>query len=143
MNSLRVYLSGATKCVNEEFQDWRNICVKFWHDSGIYHDLDFINPISYFNYTDKQPKTDKQCLDLFMWQIDNSDVLLVNLDHSKLSIGTAMEVEHAYCNNIPIIAFGKKKDTWYNWIVERASVVFDSLEEAVCYINSSYCDLVR
>lgn len=49
-----------------------------------------------------------------------------------------MEVEHAYCNNIPIIAFGEKDETWYSWIVERASVIFDSLEEALCYIDDYY-----
>lgn len=133
MRSLNVYLSGATKNVDKEFQNWRNRYMEFFDIN-----LNFIDPIRYFNYTDKKPKTNKQCLDLFMWQIDNSDVLLVNLDYSEVSIGTAMEVEHAYCNNIPIIAFGEKDETWYSWIVERASVIFDSLEEALCYIDDYY-----
>ena len=137
MNKLRIYLSGATKNVDEKFQDWRNKCLEFW-DDGFYPGLKFINPISYFNYTNKQPVSDKQCLDLFMWQVEQCDVLLVNLDCSDKSIGTAMEIEHAFCNNKPIIAFGKNKHTWYNWIVERASVVFNSLDEAVEYINNTY-----
>lgn len=142
MNGLKIYLSSATKQVDKEFQDWRTKCVNFWHEAGVYYDLDFINPIAYFNYTDKLPKTDKQCLDLFMWMIDKSDVLLINLDHSDSSIGAAMEVEHAYCKGIPIIAFGKKKDTWYNWVVERVSIVFDSLDDAVDYINNTYGKVV-
>lgn len=89
MRSLNVYLSGATKNVDKEFQNWRNRYMEFFDIN-----LNFIDPIRYFNYTDKKPKTNKQCLDLFMWQIDNSDVLLVNLDYSEVSIGTAMEVEH-------------------------------------------------
>lgn len=141
MNKLRVYLSGATKNVDEDFQNWRtkceNVCIH-----GVFPNLKFINPITYFNYTSKLPKTDKQCLDLFMWQIERSDVLLLNLDNSNSSIGTAMEVEHAYCKGIPIIAFGNKKDTWYNWLVERTSVVFDNLYDAVDYIDDSYGEVV-
>lgn len=136
MNKLNVYLSGATKHMSNEFQNWRYKCL-IRQENGFY-DLNFIDPISHFNYTNKQPKTEKQCLDLFMWLVEKSDILLCNLDHSESSIGTAMEVEHASCNNIPIIAFGKKETTWYNWIVERCSVVFDDLDEAVNYISITY-----
>ena len=74
MSKLRVYMSSATKKVNKKFQDWRTLCTSVWGEAGVYTDLQFINPIAYFNYTEKQPKTDKQCLDLFMYQIDHCDV---------------------------------------------------------------------
>ncbi len=140
MNKLRVYLSGSVKNVDMNFQTWRDKCLET-EENGFYPDIKFIDPISYFNYTDKQPATDKQCLDLFMWLVEKSDVLLINLDHSNSSVGSAMEVEHAYCNNIPIIAFGKNKDTWYNWIVERCSVVFRNLEYAIEYIDTTYANI--
>ena len=142
MNSLKVYLSGSAKNVDEQFQNWRQECYTC-QLIGYYPSLKFINPLAHFDYKRNKPKTDKQCLDLFMWLVDKSDILLVNLDHSENSIGTAMEVEHAYCNNIPIIAFGKKENTWYNWVVERASVVFDSLSSAIHYIDDSYGDINR
>ena len=77
-----------------------------------------------------------------MWQVEESDILLINLDHSDLSVGSSMEVEHAYCCNIPIIAFGSKPKTWYPWIVERATIIFYDLEEALEYINGSYGKVV-
>lgn len=138
MRKLKIYLSGNVKNADKSFQDWRNICTHYWHSTGVYLQLEFVNPIDYFNYTDKLSKTDKQCLDLFMHQIDHCDVLLLNLDYSQNSIGAAMEVEHAFCKGVPIIAFGKKPDTWYNWIVERASVVFDTVDDAVDYIQYVY-----
>ena len=140
MNKLKVYLSGSVKNVDINFQTWRDKCFES-EENGFYPDIKFIDPINYFNYTDKQPLTDKQCLDLFMWLVEKSDIILVNLDNSDKSVGTAMEVEHAFCNNIPIIAFGKDKDTWYNWIVERAIVVFKNLEYAIEYIDNTYANV--
>lgn len=137
MNKLNIYLSGATKHVDEDFQNWRSKCFEFIFD-GFYTNINFINPIGYFDYTHHPPKTEKQCLDLFMWMVEKSDLVLINLDDSDKSIGTGMEVEHAYCHNIPIIAFGKNKDTWYNWIETRASAVFDILGDAIEYINDYY-----
>lgn len=137
MSKLKVYLSGATKHVDEKFQNWRERCFD-WQKSGYWNDINFIDPISYFNYTNKQPNTDRQCLDLFMWQIEKCDVLLINLDYSDTSCGSMAEVEHAYCFGKPIIGFGSKPETWYSWAKERASVIFKTPIDAVEYINSSY-----
>lgn len=142
MSKLRIYLSGSVKNVKSKFQNWRSECLEFKYD-GYYPNLQFIDPISYFNYADKQPKTDKQCIDLFMWQVDKCDVLLCNLDNSAVSVGTMAEIEHAFCHNIPIIAFGNKPKTWYSWAKERASVIFNTLEDAVIYINNSYGDIIN
>ena len=137
MNKLKIYLSGATKLVDEDFQTWRDKCLEF-EENGFYPDIKFIDPISYFNYTNKQPRTDKQCLDLFMWMVEKSDILLINLDNSDISCGSVAEVEHAYCNNIPIIGFGNNQKTWYSWAKERCSITFDCLEDSINYINITY-----
>lgn len=130
-----VYLSGNVKNIAEGFQVWRDECLDY---AQYYNNLNFIDPINFFNYTDKKPLTEKQCLDLFMYMIEKSDVLLINLDYSSTSIGTAMELEHAFCKNIPIIGFGEMTDTWYNWVEERCSIVFYDLESAISYISSTY-----
>ena len=137
MSKIKIYLSGAELKVDDKFQTWRDECF-YYQMTGYYLNLEFINPIAHFNYTTRKPKTDKQCKDLFMWQIEKSDVLLVNLDKSDCSVGTGYEVEHANCFNIPIIGFGKNPDTLYSWTKENCSVVFDTLEEALDYISGSY-----
>lgn len=140
MSKLNVYLSGAIKNVDGKFQNWRDKCLEI-EENGFYPEINFIDPNIYFNYTDKLPKTDKQCLNLFMWLVRKCDVLLINLDQSEKSCGTCMEIEHAFCNKIPIIGFGSKQDTWYSWAETRSSVVFDTLEEAVNYISLSYANI--
>ena len=139
-NKLNVYLSGAIKCVNENFQNWRDECSVI-EENGFCAEINFVDPNSYFNYTDKLPKTDKQCLDLFMWLVDKCDILLCNLDQSEMSCGTCMEIEHAYCHGIPIISFGSNTNTWYSWAETRSSVIFDTLEEAIEYIYMSYTNI--
>ena len=141
MNKFKIYLSGNVKNIEEDFQSWRTHC-KTLTNNGYYAKLDFIDPISFFNYTNKQAKTDKQCLDLFMWLVEQSDVLLINLEHSDNSCGSCMEVEHAYCRNVPIIGFGSKNDTHYNWATERCTIVFNTLDEAIDYIYSTYVKVV-
>lgn len=131
----KVYLSGSVANSPEDFQNWRDI------DNGPrykYMYMLLIDPMKYFDYTYNAPITDKQCMDHFMWLIDQSDVLLVNMDNSKNSVGTGMEVEHAYKNGIPIIGFGKDENTWYPWIKERTSVIFQNREDAVDYIYQYY-----
>ena len=135
MTRLNVYLSGNVRNACEDFQGWRDKCMDY---AQYYNNIKFIDPINYFNYTDKKPKTDRQCLDLFMHIIEKSDVLLINLDWSCSSIGTAMEIEHAFCNGIPIIGFGQDNNNWYNWVEQRCSVVFEDLEDAIYYISNTY-----
>ena len=134
---MKIYLSGGIKNTSIEYQNWRKKCLSF-KNNGLYENLEFINPISYFNYTDKLPKTNKQCLDYFMWQVRQCNILLINLDCSNSSCGSAMEVEHAFCHNIPIIGFGEKPDTWYNWIETRCTAIFDDVTEAVDCISYYY-----
>lgn len=138
--NLNVYLSGSIKNVDLSFQNWRDKCLEI-EENGFFAGLKFVDPNSHFNYTNKKPKTDKQCLDLFMWLVDNCEILLVNLDESDKSCGTCMEIEHAYCHGIPIIAFGSNPNTWYSWAETRSSVIFDTLEEAIDYIYLSYTNI--
>ena len=142
MNKLKVYLSGATLNTDDSFQSWRTRC-QMLRQNGYYTNLDFVDPLSYFDYKHKLPQTNKQCLDFFMWQIDKCDALLINLDYSNVSVGSGMEVEHAYCHNVPIIAFGSKPDTWYNWTKERTTVILNDLDEAIEYIHNYYAKVVN
>ena len=77
-----------------------------------------------------------------MWLLDKSDVLLLNLDWSNKSVGSGIEMEHALYKGIPIIGFGNKPETWYSWEKTSASIIFDSLGEALEYINDNYTDIL-
>lgn len=134
----KIYLSGAIRNTPLAFQTWRSNAAVLLENCSICFKANTLDPNEFFNYTDKKPQSEKQCLNLFMWLVDQSDLLLVNLDHTDESCGTCMEIERAYCQDKPIIAFGSKSETWYSWAVERSSVIFSTLEEAVQYIMDSY-----
>lgn len=142
MKKLKIYLSGTVGQAEKNFQSWRSTC-KMLRQNGYYTSLDFIDPINHFDSKIKHLKTEKDFLGLIMWQVENCDVLLLNLDYTNTPCcGSCMEVEHAYCNNIPIIAFGSKPDTWYNWVETRSTAIFDNLEDAIDYIYNSYGKLL-
>ena len=139
MNKINIYLSGACKHTSYNFQSWRRSFKNYLEDY-VFNDLfNVIDPMIHFDYDDNKPPTDKACHDLFFHLIDKSDVLIVNLDNSDLSPGTAMEVHHALVNNIPIIGFGNMKDTWYPWVKEECSVVLSSIHNAIEYVYEHYC----
>lgn len=139
MEVIKVFISGSEKYAPQDFTLWRDevkdLCM--WHDDK----LKILDPLTHFNYHDKPPKMPRQCSNYFMWLIDQCDVLLVNLDHSYASVGTGCEVQHAFDCNKPIIGFGTKIKTWYEWTHERCEVIFDTMEEAIDYIIEHYCNL--
>ena len=138
MKQIRIFISGSEKNAPEGFSSWRdeikNLCA--WHDT-----LKILDPVTHFNYHDKPPVMPRQCVNYFMWLIDQCDVLLVNLDHSEGSVGTGCEVQHAYDKHKPIIGVGTQDATWYEWTYERCDVIFKTMEEAIDYILTNYINL--
>ena len=140
MKRLRIYTSGSEKNAPKGFTSWRHVLNSFINE--LYDDkIKILDPMMHFNYSDKAPKTPRQCYNYFMWLINQCDVILVNLDRSDVSVGTFGEVQHGFDNRKPIIGFGTQPNTWYEWTAELCDIVFDSMEEAINYIVEQYCDI--
>lgn len=139
MKYIKMYASGSEKNAPEGFTSWRDELktILAWHDDKI----KILDPMMHFNYTDKSPKTTRQCSNYFMWMIDKCDILLVNLDHSDVSVGTGCEVQHGFDTHKPIIGFGAKPDTWYEWTADKCDVIFDTIEKVIEYIIEHYCEV--
>ena len=139
MKLIQIYASGSEKNAPTGFTTWRDELKTLlaWHEDKI----KLLDPIMHFNYSSKSPKTTRQCSNYFMWMIDQCDVLLVNLDHSDVSVGTGCEVQHGFDNRKPIIGFGTKTDTWYEWTADKCDVIFNTMEEAIDYIIEHYCNV--
>ena len=67
--------------------------------------------------------------------INNSDIVLVNA--SKSSWGTAMEIMYAYMKEKIIICFTDESDMSKisPWIIYHSTKVYESLEDAMTYID--------
>ena len=73
-----------------------------------------------------------------MDQILHSRLVLVNLDRTRTSPGTAQELQFAVDNQIPIIGFASG-DEVYPWLKVDCQVVFSSMLQAIDYISDYYC----
>lgn len=131
---LKIYLSGASKNLDDHGNLWREDA-KFIGDM---HSILAYNPNDFYNYTDKNPNTVKECMKLFLHQVELSDVILVNLDYTDGSVGTGMEVMHATNLNKPIIGFGNTNV--YPWVAEMCDVILSDLGQAMDYIAINYID---
>lgn len=139
MDNLTVYLAGACKHVEDEGRAWReDITTKLnvvaeWKNKNI----NVINPLSYFSYNENKQKSQKQVKGFYLNKISKCDLLIVNLNDSDSSIGTAQEVQFAVDHNIPVIGYGIQNI--YPWIAEvDCQVVFDSMHEVVDYVRDYY-----
>lgn len=138
-SDLTVYLAGKCRGLNDEGKSWRNeIEVKLqtvaeWINSNIR----VVDPTEYFSYSENKHKSNKQVKEFFLNKISQCDLVIVNLDDSDSSVGTAQECQFAVDNKIPIVGFGTKN--MYEWIAEvDCQVVFDSMHEVVDYVRDYY-----
>ena len=132
---MKVYLSGASKCLADEGNGWRKECEELVEQLD--WDMNVINPNTFFNYSTMEPDTDKQCMTCLLHHVKKSDVLLINLDNTSSSVGTGIEIGLAHALGIPMIGFGKGINV-YCWAEEMCDCVFENAGEALSYIYSYY-----
>ena len=139
MGALKIYLAGQVKGLDDEGSGWRENITKQlkaiaeWANKRVY----VFDPTKSFSYAERKHKTVKQIKEYYMYKIRNSDVVIVNVDNTNLSIGTAQEVQFAVDHNIPVLGWGTHDI--YPWIGEvDCQVVFDSMAELTDYVRDYY-----
>lgn len=137
MSKFRIYTSGAMKYVPVQIANkWRyRIAEYFWREDA---DASVFVPSEYFGYEEKRHKTESQVMDYFLNEVAHSDLMILNLDNSDMSVGTGMEVCHAHDNNIPIIGYKETGEGIDSWCEDMCTVVFDDMEEMLEYIKVYY-----
>lgn len=139
MRPLNIYLAGRCKDLDDGGKAWRQEAVKILETVAEWTNTEVcvVNPTNYFGYTEKTYKSQKQIKDYYFDRIRKCDIVLVNLDGTDVSIGTAQEVQYAVDKEKTVIGFGKAN--MYPWIAEvDCQVVFDSLHEAIDYIRDYF-----
>lgn len=107
-----------------------------------------INPTDYYQYGKNYHKTDKEIFRFDLRKVSNSDIVLVNLNDIRKSIGSCIEIYESYKNNIPVIGFLddelpveemiKRIHPWLYCCVDRIETGKDSLNKALNYIIDYY-----
>jgi len=122
-HKFQIYLAGACKgLTKEEANRWRGECQNWatWHE-----DVYMYNPNDYFNYWDRHPLLDEECMKTFLAQLRQSDLVLVNLDQSAHSVGTGIEVAIAHELKIPVIGFTVNGKDVYEWTALMCDMVYN------------------
>lgn len=135
---LCIYLAGP--CFNEpdEGTAWRlrakDVLEKTATDHGC--SVKVINPVSYFSYSEAKHQSDTQVKRYYMDQIKHCRIVLVNLNNTTTSPGTAQELQYAVDHDVQVIGFGT--ENIYPWTKVDCQAVFTSMLQAIDYIADYY-----
>lgn len=140
MDKCRIFLSGAMSGLSfEEQSKWRNQimnAIKFEN-----HDLGkiplFFNPVNYYNFEEKQHKTEKEVMEYDLHNLRKSDLVIVNFN-DPWSIGTAMELMLAKEMKIPVVGINTCDKELHPWLLECVNRMCNSTRECVDYVIDFY-----
>lgn len=141
LKTLKIYLAGPCKNVEDEGRGWREkvaeklASIADWSEDPPIH-IEVFDPTKYFSYSEKKHKTDHQVMSYYYHNIKDSDLVLVNLNDTESSCGTCMELQYAADHDIPIVGFGS--DNMYAWALCHLEVQFPNATEALDYIRDYY-----
>ena len=140
METIRIYLAGPCYYEDDEGKGWREKAVQMLKTATDDKEIcvRVINPVDFFSYSEAKHQSDTQVKRYYMDQILHSRLVLVNLDRTRTSPGTAQELQFAVDNKIPIIGF-ESGDEVYPWLKVDCQVVFSSMLQAIDYISDYYC----
>ena len=140
LKEFKMYLAGAcnglpdlgTKWRREATKYFKNYCEMFPQYRIVTYD-----PTHYFARDGSDSVSNKQVKNFYLkYLIKNCDVVLVNLNQTETSMGTAQELQFSVDHDIPVVGYGY--DNVYEWLPEDCDVVFDNLNHAMEYITDNF-----
>ena len=139
MNEIVIYLAGPCACEDDEGRGWREKAVEIFRHAVEARDckIKIINPVDFFSYSEAKHQSDTQVKKYYMDQILHSRIVLCNLIHTKMSPGTAQELQYAVDHDVQVIGFGD--EDVYPWLKVDCQCVFPSMLQAIDYIVDYYC----
>ena len=91
------------------------------------------------SFAKEKDATPREIVDNNKYQIKWSDIILAELNHNNISIGTIGELVFSREWNKPVIAWGCAKSVInHPWVQEHVTKIFERMEDAVQYIIDCY-----
>ena len=140
METVKIYLSGGMTGLSFEEQfKWRSNVMSAirYGDYNYEKKVSFFNPVDFYNFEDKNYKTEREVMEFDLYNLRKSDLVIVNFNAPN-SIGTAMELMLAKEYKIPVIAFGVKDNNIHPWLVECCTRICDDIKKYVSNIVEFY-----
>ena len=120
----------------EDSNNWRVVAKDALENAESEKRIVAINPNDYYNFKDIKHLTEKEILRYDLNRVRNSNLILVNLNGD--SIGTAMELQHAYDFHVPIIGYCGDKKLVHPWLEYTCDRICDNIFYAIDYIKNYY-----
>ena len=122
----KVYLCGPINgCTDEECKDWREAMkVRF---------PQAIDPMRR-DYRGKEAESYREIVELDKIDVERADVVLVNYD--KPSVGTSMEVYHAWLKHVPVIVVCRPETVISPWLRYHSTKIVHSFDDAAAWIEA-------
>lgn len=143
-----IYTAGAMEAYAnaDKAEKWRDEVKKIF--SKYSDNFKVINPTDYYTYGKNYHKTDSEIFRFDLRKVKNSDIVLVNLNDVRKSIGTCIEIYEAYKSDVPVIGFLDEElpiktmiemiHPWIYCCVDRIEIGEDSMAKACEYIKEYY-----
>lgn len=148
---INIYLSGAMEAYDgtNKAKEWRDNARCFFYKYC--ENVNVINPVDFYSYDSCDYKSDIEVFKFDLRKTKEADIVLVNLNDIRKSVGSIVEIYEAYKNNTPIIGFVNKdlnnddelKKEIHPWIYiccDRIECGSDSMLKAVNYIKDYYLE---
>jgi len=144
----KIYLAGAMEVYHgtNKAENWRKGVKEYF--KKYCNNIKVISPTDYYSYGGNYHKSDKEVFRFDLHKVRTSDVVLVNLNDVRQSIGTCIEVYEAYKSDIPVIGFLydelsvdkmiKLIHPWVYCCVDRIETGKNSMIKACDYIRYYY-----
>lgn len=132
-----IYEAGAMTTYYEEnrpelAESWR---LEF-SDAFYNKEVKIFNPC--INYLINKTYEPKGVVYQNLHYLNNSDIIILNLDRLEESQGTLFEIYNFFMNKKPVIAFGSNPIYNQPHVHESITIRFDTLNEAIRYIKNMY-----
>ena len=148
MAKTKVYLSGAMEAYagTTKAEDWRRYCKNYFRN--YIQDFEIFSPTDHYQYGANYQKSEREVFNYDLYHTKKSDIVLVNLNDVRKSIGTCIEVYEAHKSGIPVIGFMddelpidemiQKIHPWIYCCVDRVETGDGSMDRALNYIIEFY-----
>jgi len=121
---MKVYLCGPINgCTDEECKDWREAVKVRLPDT--------LDPMRR-DYRGREAECADEIVEGDKEDIDSCDVLLVNYD--KPSVGTSMEVYHAWLRDTPVVVVCRPEAVISPWLRYHSTKFVHSFDDAIAWI---------
>lgn len=146
----KIYTAGAMEAYknSNKAEIWRKNVRDYFNNDK---DVMVINPVDFYRYGSDYSKSDREIFEFDLHKLRSCDLVLVNLNDIRKSIGTCIEVYEAHKIGIPVVGFIdelfgdfydkdliNKIHPWVHSCINRIETGSFAMQDALEYINSYY-----